>query len=140
VLNEEGTYRLYDLQGEYQQFSLGSDATEVGVIDARIHENGLVALTGALTLLEVKGWQGGRSLQLANPGVQRSIQLITKLNLHSRTISASSCMECYPSRLDYIETCRSFVVGRHDDSHRGQSRERGPASGAWAIYSCFSIA
>lgn len=68
MLNEEGTYRLYDLQGEYQQFSLGSDASEVGVIDARIHENGLVALTGALTLLEVKGWQGARSLQLANPG------------------------------------------------------------------------
>ena len=68
---------MYDLQGEYQQFSLGSESTEVGVIDARIHENGLVALTGVLTLLEVKGWQGGRSLQLANPSAQRPIQLIT---------------------------------------------------------------
>jgi hypothetical protein len=68
VLNEEGVYRLYDLQGEYRQYSLGSEAGEVGVIDARIHESGLVALTGSLSLLEVKGWEGGRPLELANPG------------------------------------------------------------------------
>ena len=69
VLNEEGVYRLYDLQGEYQQHSLGSEAAEMGIIDARIHENGLVALTGSLTLLEIKDWQGGKPLTLANPGV-----------------------------------------------------------------------
>lgn len=69
VLNEEGTYRLYDLQGEYLQFSLGTEAAEIGIIDARIHENGLVALSGSLTLLEVKGWGGARPLTLASPGV-----------------------------------------------------------------------
>ena len=69
VLNEEGAYRLYDLQGDYQQFSLGNEAAELGIIDARIHENGLVALTGSLTLLEVKEWEGGRPLALANPGM-----------------------------------------------------------------------
>ncbi|KAJ7269847.1 vacuolar assembling sorting protein VPS16 [Mycena rebaudengoi] len=69
ILNEEGIYRLYDLQGDYQQYSLGSEAGEMGVIDARIHENGLVALTGSLTLLEVKGWEGGRPLTLANPAL-----------------------------------------------------------------------
>jgi hypothetical protein len=68
ILNEEGTYRLYDLQGDYQQYSLGNEAGEMGVIDARIHENGLVALTGSLTLLEVKGWDGSRPLTLATPG------------------------------------------------------------------------
>jgi hypothetical protein len=68
VLNEEGAYRLYDLQGEYQQYSLGTEAGEIGILDARIHENGLVALTGSLTFLEVKGWEGGRPLSLANPG------------------------------------------------------------------------
>jgi hypothetical protein len=47
---------------------LGSEAGEMGVIDARIHENGLVAMTGGLTLLEVKGWEGGKPLVLANPG------------------------------------------------------------------------
>jgi len=68
VLNEEGTYRVYDLQGDYQQYSLGSEASELGVIDARIHDNGLVALTGSMALLEVKDWQGGRPLSLANTG------------------------------------------------------------------------
>ena len=70
VLNEEGVYRLYDLQGDYTQYSLGPEAAELGIIDAKIHDNGLVALTGSLTLLEVKGWEGGRPLTLANPGKQ----------------------------------------------------------------------
>ena len=68
VLNEEGTYRLYDLQGEYQQHSLGTEAAELGIIDVKFHENGFVAMTSSLTLLEVKGWTGGRPLVLANPG------------------------------------------------------------------------
>lgn len=68
LLNEEGVYRIYDLQGEYQQYSLGTEAAELGVIDARIHDNGLVALTSTLTLLEVKNWDGGRPLTLADPG------------------------------------------------------------------------
>jgi hypothetical protein len=67
-LNEEGAYRLYDLQGDYLQYSLGSEAAEMGVIDAQIHENGLVALAGSLMLLEVKGWEGGKPLVLSNPG------------------------------------------------------------------------
>lgn len=74
VLNEEGVYRLYDLQGDYQQYSLGSDAAEMGVIDARVHDSGLVALTGSLTLLEVKGWQGARPLTLANAGMSFPIK------------------------------------------------------------------
>jgi hypothetical protein len=68
VLNEEGIYRLYDLQGNYEQYSLGNEAGEMGVADARIHDSGLVALTCSLTLLEVKGWEGGKPLTLANPG------------------------------------------------------------------------
>jgi hypothetical protein len=62
-------YRLYDLQGDYQQYSLGTEAAELGVIDARIHDNGLVALTSSLTLLEVKGWEGSRPMTLANPSM-----------------------------------------------------------------------
>ncbi|KAG5651836.1 hypothetical protein H0H81_007242 [Sphagnurus paluster] len=58
LLNEEGVYRLYDLQGDYKQHSLGTEAAERGIIDARIQENGLVAITGSLTLLEIKGWEG----------------------------------------------------------------------------------
>ncbi|KAH8987853.1 vacuolar assembling/sorting protein VPS16 [Lactarius akahatsu] len=69
VINEEGVYRLYDLQGDYVQFSLGTDAGEVGITDARVHESGLVALTGSLQLLEVKGWEGAKPLTLANPNL-----------------------------------------------------------------------
>ncbi|KAI0697518.1 vacuolar protein sorting-associated protein 16 [Cerioporus squamosus] len=74
VLNEEGVYRVYDLQGEYQQYSLGSEAGEMGIIDARVHETGLVALTGSLTFLEVKEWTGGKPLTLANPGLSQPPQ------------------------------------------------------------------
>ncbi|KAI0712429.1 vacuolar protein sorting-associated protein 16 [Earliella scabrosa] len=74
VLNEEGVYRIYDLQGEYQQYSLGNEAGEMGIIDARIHETGLVALTGSLTFLEVKEWVGGKPLTLANPGLSQPPQ------------------------------------------------------------------
>jgi hypothetical protein len=80
VLNEEGVYRIYDLQGDYQQYSLGTEAGELGVIDARIHENGLVALTGSLTLLEVKDWEGGRPLTLANPGEHAHHAITTHSN------------------------------------------------------------
>ncbi|KAH9833258.1 vacuolar protein sorting-associated protein 16 [Rhodofomes roseus] len=71
VLNDEGVYRLYDLQGDYAQYSLGNEAAEMGIIDARIHESGLVALTGSLTLLEAKGWDGGKPMTLANPGLSQ---------------------------------------------------------------------
>ena len=61
---------MYDLQGDYQQYSLGNEASETGIIDARIHEQGLVALTSSLTLLEIKGWDGGKPLTLSNPGLR----------------------------------------------------------------------
>lgn len=68
MLNEEGVYRVYDLQGDYHQYTLGGEATELGVIDAHIYDSGLVAMIGNLAILEVKGWDGGKPLTLANPG------------------------------------------------------------------------
>ena len=50
----------------------------MGIIDARIHENGLVALTGSLTLLEIKDWEGGKPLTLANPGVWVTYACLTR--------------------------------------------------------------
>ena len=70
MLNEEGVCRVYDLQGEYQQYSLGTEAGERGIIDVRIHETGLIALTGLLTFLEVKEWSRAKPLTLANPGAR----------------------------------------------------------------------
>ncbi len=70
ILNEEGVYRVYNLQGEYQQHSIGQEAQESGVVDAIIHEFGMVALTGSLGFVEVKGWEGGRPIGLASPGIR----------------------------------------------------------------------
>ena len=68
MLNDEGTYRIYDLQGEFQQYSLGAEASETGVLDARIYENGLMAFTGGLNFIEVRGWEGGKTVLLASAG------------------------------------------------------------------------
>lgn len=76
LLNEEGQYRLYNLQGSYEQFSLGSEVAEVGILQARIHEEGIVALVGAehgstngqVGLVEVRGWNGGRPVKFADTG------------------------------------------------------------------------
>lgn len=87
VLNEEGVYRLYDLQGDYEQFSLGQEAMEVGVIDARIHENGLVVMTGGLNMLEVKGWQGGKPLSLAVSGQEFQLILLSYIQPYESGLS-----------------------------------------------------
>lgn len=69
VLNEEGIYRVYDIQGDYAQHSLGAEAQEAGIVDAVIYEMGLVALTGQLALIEIKGWEDNRPMALASPGM-----------------------------------------------------------------------
>ena len=73
VLNEEGVYRVYDIQGDYTQHSLGAEAQEAGVVDAVVYETGLVALTGQLSLIEIKGWEGSRPMTLASPGTYTCI-------------------------------------------------------------------
>ncbi|KAJ9105541.1 hypothetical protein QFC19_003523 [Naganishia cerealis] len=98
VMAEDGTYRIYDLSaasagihtrgdplpvssasliaGEYRQYTLGSDVADVGVISGQVHEEGFVVLTGNLSFVHVKGWQGGRATALCasgefNPGHDR---------------------------------------------------------------------
>lgn len=107
VLNEEGVYRLYDLQGEYQQHSLGTEAAEMGIIDAKIYGNGMVALTSSLTLLEVKGWEGARPLTLANPGTFAAPPFWTLVNVPSRFERAPTCMVHYTSGPEYLASRRS---------------------------------
>jgi hypothetical protein len=68
VLNEDGQYRLYDLGGTFRSFSLGTEAAETGVMEARIMDAGLVALTGNLSFLEVRGWNGAKASALSTPG------------------------------------------------------------------------
>lgn len=118
ILNDEGLYRLYDLQGEYQQFSLGHDAAEAGIIDARIYEQGLVAMTSHVTLMEVKGWTGAKPLVLANPGFQDPPQCwgliepdltvsrhVEALMSHEATLFSIDSLEC----VDQVRVISSYV-------------------------------
>lgn len=68
VVSDEGLYRLYDLSNphQYTQHSLGTEATEMGLVAARGYDDGFVVLTGGLSFLEVKGWAGGRPTPLAS--------------------------------------------------------------------------
>ena len=121
VLNEEGVYRIYDLQGEYQQYSLGNEAGEMGIIDARIHETGLVALTGSLTFLEVKEWTGGKPLTLANPSAYHFTCYAYTIPYPShlypdylrmyRFVTTSALMGCNTTRPNDFAACRSASLG-----------------------------
>ncbi|KAM0787833.1 hypothetical protein ACM66B_003887 [Microbotryomycetes sp. NB124-2] len=92
VLTQDGSYRIYSLavgsstSPSFSQHSLGLDAQEAGVLDAQIYEHGMVVLLNNLTFIEVRCWdsiqddgtnalgassarQGGKIIQLANPGL-----------------------------------------------------------------------
>ena len=60
VLSDEGIYRLYDLSNPqlYTQYSLGSEAQELGIVSAKAYNDGFIAMTGGLQFLEVRGWSG----------------------------------------------------------------------------------
>lgn len=65
---ESGVYRLYEISGEYKQYNLGSEIDNLGVMSVQVHDNGLVALIGDLSFVQVKGWEGGRPSALAPAG------------------------------------------------------------------------
>ena len=117
-------YRLYDLQGEYQQHSLGTEAAEMGIIDAKMYGNGLVALTSSLTLLEVKGWEGARPLTLASPGeLTHSLPDADHIMVNSRFERATPRLVDYTPRFEHLTTRRGIGFHRTDHIHRRQSRE-----------------
>lgn len=71
TLSDEGTYRLYDLSDpqSFNQYTLGSEVSEMGVVSAQAHDDGFVFLTGGLQFMEVRGWRGGRATPLAHSGL-----------------------------------------------------------------------
>lgn len=84
VLMQDGNYRLYPLSvnasstsAGYSQYSLGQEATESGIVEARIFESGMVALLGSLTFVHLHLWpegsqeegQRGQVTRLADPGI-----------------------------------------------------------------------
>ncbi|KAG0040394.1 hypothetical protein BGZ82_003119 [Podila clonocystis] len=66
---EDGTVRMYNILGEYTQFSLGKEAKENKVIDVQIWGTGLVALTGSFQLIAVTNFDEPRPLFLADAGI-----------------------------------------------------------------------
>jgi hypothetical protein len=60
----------------------------MGIVDARIHESGLVALTGSLSLLEIKGWEGGKPLTLTSPG-QLNVDILSAMSLNTPQVLRS---------------------------------------------------
>ena len=64
AVSSDGFYRLYPLTSAagpstsagYSQHSLGTAAEDLGVLDAKIWEDGMVVLRGDLGFLEVRGW------------------------------------------------------------------------------------
>ena len=112
--DKEGSYHVCDLQGEYRQSSLGSDASETDIIDARIHETGMVVLTGSLSLLEVKDFTGAKPLDLANAGKLQPIFATGHcLETDLRTQRASLCLDHHSSRLYHLKTHRCPFVALH---------------------------
>lgn len=77
VVSDEGTYRLYDISNpqQYTQHTLGSDATEMGLLSAKGYDEGFVVLTGGLQFLEVAGWKGGRVTSLTASGMSSGPRL-----------------------------------------------------------------
>ena len=74
VLSDEGFYRLYDISNpqSYQQYTMGNEVSELGIVSARGFEDGFVVLTGGLQFMEVRGWKGGRTGNFANSGMSPS--------------------------------------------------------------------
>ncbi|CAG8453383.1 779_t:CDS:10 [Ambispora leptoticha] len=69
VVLEDGTIRLYDIHGEYTQFSLGKEAKDHSVIDCQIWGTGLVALTGNFKLISLTNFSEPRPRLMADPGL-----------------------------------------------------------------------
>jgi vacuolar protein sorting-associated protein 16 len=68
VITEEGTVRCYyDLQGDFDQFSLGNGAEEFGVKSCRFWGSGFVALLGNNRLISVSNYYEPRPKLLAQP-------------------------------------------------------------------------
>ncbi|KAI8822509.1 Vps16, N-terminal region-domain-containing protein [Fimicolochytrium jonesii] len=69
---EGGLVRVYDIHGEFIQFSLGEDAKEHGVVECRLWDTGLVALTGDFKFVAITNLDEPRPQYLADPGITQA--------------------------------------------------------------------
>ncbi|KAJ0308950.1 hypothetical protein Brms1b_009331 [Colletotrichum noveboracense] len=67
VVTADGVVRVYDLLGEFTQFSLGNGADDFGVVSCRFYETGMVALLASNALISVTSYAEPRPRLLAQP-------------------------------------------------------------------------
>ncbi|KAI1433969.1 vacuolar protein sorting-associated protein [Xylaria sp. CBS 124048] len=68
VVSQDGTVRCYyDLQGDFNQFSLGREAEDYGVVSCRFYGRGMVALLTNNALVTVSSYDEPRPKVLATP-------------------------------------------------------------------------
>ncbi|GAA99834.1 uncharacterized protein L969DRAFT_84183 [Mixia osmundae IAM 14324] len=87
VITQEGQYRVYPLTSSsassslgYASYSLGAEASETGVLDARIAEDACVVLLGSLNFIEVKD-ESGRSASSTSEGSPISVSRLAESGL-----------------------------------------------------------
>ncbi|KAL2169766.1 hypothetical protein VTG60DRAFT_5662 [Thermothelomyces hinnuleus] len=113
VVTADGTVRCYyDLHCEFNQFSLGNGADQVGVKSCRFYDHGLVALLNNNSLVSVSSYDEPRPKLLAPPPeghvhawniippahtLSRSVEVLLSIN---QTIYVSDAGECRDRFLD----------------------------------------
>ncbi|KAJ3195190.1 hypothetical protein HK101_000900 [Irineochytrium annulatum] len=71
-VTESGVVRVFSLQGDCVQFSLGSDAKDYGVIDCKFWDNGLVALLGNYRAVSVSDYDEPRPKAMVDMGLTQA--------------------------------------------------------------------
>ncbi|KND02893.1 tethering complex subunit VPS16 [Spizellomyces punctatus DAOM BR117] len=116
---EYGAVRVYDIHGEFIQFSLGQDAKEYGVLECQLWETGLVVLTGNYKLIAVTDLEEPRPKQLADPGLHQAP--------HSWTIIPPEFT--LSKHLEVIVAVNATVMVVDASSVQDQMLSQGPFSG-----------
>ena len=137
ALSDEGTYRVYDLSNpqSFSQYTLGGEAGEMGIVSARAYDDGFVVLTGALQVLEVKGWTGSRPMSLASSRMPPSRGPVKTELTHDTELSESptawtliSPDQSTSGHVEVLFSTSSTIVSLDSIERIDQRVSRGPFS------------
>lgn len=106
VVTNDGTVRVYDLQGDFAQFSLGNGADNYGVSSCRFYHHGMVALLANNVLVSVTSYSEPRPKALASPPegeihswavmapahtLSRSVEVLLSIGQSIYVVDATDC-------------------------------------------------
>ncbi|CAG8580065.1 14623_t:CDS:10 [Gigaspora margarita] len=123
VVMEDGTIRLYDIHGDFTQFSLGKEAKDHLVIDCQIWGTGLVALTGNFRLIALTNFEEPRPRLMADPKLDdppHSWTLIPPQYTLSRHVEVLLATGSTILTVDVIETQNQGPFTKMDVSPNGK--------------------